>query len=112
MDLRDGTTGTFQFLANSPADEFTETAMKLEDVQVYLWFARFPVMHTRVVGDQHIVEFGDSRFSEPGRRMPAPFRFRLLFDANGKLVEEDWAEGTAGLRMKKSHMPATETKPE
>lgn len=112
MDLRDAPPSAFQFLPNSPADAFTQEAMNLADVQTYLWFARFPVMHTRVVGDQHVVEFGDSRFSEPGRRMPAPFRFRLLFDANGKLVEEDWAEGTAGLRMKKSHMPATETKPE
>ena len=112
FDLRNAPPASFQFLANSPPDAFTAEAMKLSDVQVYLWFARFPVIHSRAVGDQHVVEFADSRFMEPGQRMPAPFRFRLLFDPNGKLIEEDWAEGTAGLRMKKSHMPASETKPE
>jgi len=111
MDLRDKPPASFQFLADSPPDAFTAEALKLNDVQVYLWFARFPVMHSRAVGDLHLVEFGDSRFSEPGQRMPAPFRFRLLFDANGKLIEEDWAEGMAGFRVAKSRMPASETKP-
>jgi len=112
FDLRNAPPASFQFLANSPPDAFTAEAMNLSDVQVYLWFARFPVIRSRTVGDQHIVEFADSRFMEPGQRMPAPFRFRLLFDPNGKLIEEDWAEGTAGMRMKKSRMPESETKPE
>jgi membrane-bound metal-dependent hydrolase YbcI (DUF457 family) len=111
MDLRGKPPASFQFLADSPPDSFTAEALKLPDVQVYLWFARFPVMHSRAVGELHLVEFGDSRFSEPGQRMPAPFRFRLLFDSGGKLIEEDWAEGMAGFRVAKSRMPASETKP-
>ena len=109
--MRDSRVAAFQFLPDSPPDSFTAEALKLNDVQVYLWFARFPAMHSRAVGDLHLVEFGDSRFSEPGQRMPAPFRFRLLFDASGKLIEEDWAEGMAGIRRNKSRMPASETNP-
>jgi hypothetical protein len=110
FDLRDAPPAAFQFLGDSPPDAFTAEALKLPDVQVYLWFARFPVMHSRAVGDLHLVEFGDSRFSEPGR-MPSPFRFRLLFDSSGKLMEEDWDEGMAGLRTTKSRMPASENRP-
>jgi membrane-bound metal-dependent hydrolase YbcI (DUF457 family) len=110
FDLRDAPPSSFQYLADSPPDAFTAEAMKLPEVQVYLWFSRFYVMHSRAVGDLHIVEFGDSRFSEPGR-MPAPFRFRLLFDANGKLIEEDWAEGMPGFRKTKSRMPVSENRP-
>lgn len=112
FDLRDPPPASFQFLADSPPDTFTAAAMKLEDVQVYLWFARFPVIHSRLEAGQHVVEFGDSRFSEPGRRIPAPFRFRLIFDDSARLVEEDWAEGAAGMRVKRMHIPATETKPQ
>ncbi len=111
FDLRQPPPSSFQFLADSPPDQFIDAAMKLSDVQVYLWFARFPVIRSRAAGDEHVVEFGDSRFSEPGRRMPAPFRFRLYFDANAKLIEEDWAEGTAGMRMKKSHPGDREAEP-
>ena len=110
MDLRDAGDGAFQFLANSPPDAFTAEALQLPDVQVYLWFARFPVMHSRAVDGEHLVEFGDSRFSEPGQRMRAPFRLQLLFDSSGKLIEENWAEGMASLFKTKSHSPAPETR--
>jgi membrane-bound metal-dependent hydrolase YbcI (DUF457 family) len=105
FDLRQPPPSSFQFLADSPPNAFIDEAMKLHDVQVYLWFARFPVIRSRALGDEHLVELADSRFSEPRQRMPEPFRFRLLFDSSGKLLEEDWAEGAAGLRMKKARLP-------
>jgi len=73
----------------------------LPDVSVYLWFARFPVIHSREEDGEHVVEFGDSRFTDQGRRGPVPFRFRVVFDAQGKLVEEDWAEGVSGIRLRR-----------
>lgn len=101
FDLRDAAPPTFQFLADSPHDQYIAEAMNLPDVRTYLWFARFPVIHSHQEGEDHIVEFGDSRFSDQARRMPSPFRFRLVFDTSGKLLEEDWAEGASGLRMRR-----------
>jgi len=103
FDLRQPAPEWFQFLADSPPDPYIDAAMKLSDVQVYLWFARFPVIRSRLAGSEHVVELADSRFMERGQRLPAPFRFQLYFDADGKLVEEDWAEGTAGMRVRRTH---------
>ena len=103
IDLRDSSAPAFQFVADSPHDSYVNDAMNLPDAGLYLWFARFPVIRAHVDGENHVVQFGDSRFAEPGRRMPQPFRLTFVLNPEGQLVEEDWSEGAAGLRMRKIH---------
>ena len=87
----------------SPVD-YIEQARKLRDVQIYLWFARFPVW--RVVhreGNETAVEISDVRFfREDGPVAPADpqaakkrrriasrragFTFQIVFDAQGRIL--------------------------
>ncbi|MGA8266194.1 MAG: metal-dependent hydrolase [Candidatus Acidiferrales bacterium] len=101
FDLRDSAPPSFQFLADSPHDGYTAEAMNLPDARVYLWFARFPVIRSHLMGEDHVVEFSDSRFTDPGTKMPEPFRLRFVLKPDGQLVDEEWTEGAAGLRSKK-----------
>ncbi|MFZ0036906.1 MAG: metal-dependent hydrolase [Candidatus Acidiferrales bacterium] len=101
FDLRDSAPPSFQFLADSPHDGYTAEAMNLPDARVYLWFARFPVIRSHLMGEDHVVEFSDSRFTDPGTKMPEPFRLRFVLNPDGQLVDEEWTEGAAGLRSKK-----------
>ena len=96
--------------ADADALPYIEKAMKLRDVQVYLWFARFPVW--RVVpgdGDETAVEISDVRFfrerdpfaaSDPARgtRLArsragrAGFTFQIIFDAQGRVLSHGFKE--------------------
>ncbi len=97
------------FYADAQSLPYLEQVMKLRDVQVYLWFARFPVWH--VVpreGNQTAIEISDVRFfrerdpfgtdpprpggiaaSRPGR---AGFTFVILFDAHGRAISDGFKE--------------------
>jgi len=101
FDLRDSAPPVFQFLADSPHDIYMADAMNLPAARVYLWFARFPVIRSHLMGDDHVVEFSDSRFTDPGTKMPEPFRLRFVLNPDGQLVDEEWTEGAAGLRSRK-----------
>ncbi len=103
IDLRDAAAPAFQFVADSPHDSYVNEAMNLPDAQLYLWFARYPVIREHVEDENHVVQFGDSRFSEPGRRLPQPFRLTFVLNPAGRLIEEDWSEGASGMRTKKLH---------
>jgi len=94
---------TFHFFADSPPNGYLEAARQLPRVKTYLWFARFPVFrYTQSpdpgpvpaklgeAGSLHIIEIHDLRFFQLGRR-PAPFTFRVTFDAAGHVVEQGWA---------------------
>lgn len=101
-DLRDPKPPVFQFAADSPHDAYVNEAMNLPDARVYLWFARFPVIRAHAAGDNHVVDFSDSRFADPGRRLPEPFKLRFVLNPEGRLVEEEWSEGAAGLRSRRA----------
>lgn len=101
FDLRDPAPPSFQFLADSPHDAYVAEAMKLPDVGVYLWFARFPVIHSYAIGDTHAVEFGDSRFTDVAQHVRSPFPFRVMFDSSGNPIAEEWADGASGFRLRR-----------
>ena len=104
-----GIVETRRLYLNSQSLPLIEQAMKLRDVQVYLWFARFPVW--RVVPleeDETAVEITDLRFvreadpfaasdlkkskiavSRPGR---TGFTFEVLFDAKGQILSHGFKE--------------------
>ena len=50
------------FIPMRRSDRYVEEAKKLRDVQVYLWFARFPIWQVKKQQGQTIVEISDVRF--------------------------------------------------
>ena len=89
---------------------FMKEAMKLRDVQTYLWFARFPVW--RVVhpeGAATAVDITDVRFFREGDPFAAPdpphsksfvaqrprragFTFEVVFDTEGRVISHGFKE--------------------
>jgi membrane-bound metal-dependent hydrolase YbcI (DUF457 family) len=98
-----GKTESRVLYADAGSNHLIEEAKKLHDVQIYLWFARFPLWRVQPQGDQTIVKVTDVRFfrddSEAGddsaqqnnrsgglRINAAGFTFAIVFDANGNVV--------------------------
>lgn len=92
-----------QFYSDAQSGRFVEEAKKLRDVQVYLWFARFPIWYVSQQEGQTVVEISDVRFfreEEPGanaesRRLarsagtnPGGFTFEVVFNGGGHVVSE------------------------
>jgi membrane-bound metal-dependent hydrolase YbcI (DUF457 family) len=92
-----------QFYSDSPLDRYVAEAKKLHDVQVYLWFARFPVWRVLQENNQTIVDISDVRFFReehsvasvgsaqplrlPGiRPNPTGFTFEVVFSRDGQVV--------------------------
>jgi membrane-bound metal-dependent hydrolase YbcI (DUF457 family) len=98
FDLRDAEHPSFYFLPDSPPNPFIERALQLPDVQLYWQFARFPTIHGSDLGDDHIVDFGEHRFTNGSRRSPQPFSYRLVFDDAGAVIEEGWLQNGMFMR--------------
>jgi len=92
FDLRDPAPPPFYFVADSPPNGFVANAFRLSHVQLYWQFARFPTIHTSSVGNDHIVDFAEHRFTNGNRRAPQPFSYRVIFDDAGNLVAEGWLQ--------------------
>lgn len=92
-----------QFYSDPPPDRYVAEAKKLHDVQVYLWFARFPVWQEMQESGQTMLDVSDVRFFReddsvakvksgqplrlPGIRPNSTgFTFEVVFDANGRVV--------------------------
>jgi len=102
IDLRNSAPPDFHFIADSPPDEFTARALRLPEVQLYLQFARFPVMRTEIVDGHHAVQFGERRFVNPRGERPRPFTYQVVFDSSGNVIEEGWeSNGFLRRSMKK-----------
>jgi membrane-bound metal-dependent hydrolase YbcI (DUF457 family) len=87
-----------------------EEAMKLRDVQVYLWFARFPVWRiARREGNETVIEISDVRFFRGGDPIPVAdppasksfaaarsrrtgFTFEVVFDAQNRVISHGFKE--------------------
>jgi membrane-bound metal-dependent hydrolase YbcI (DUF457 family) len=99
-----------QFYTDAQSYELIEQARKLHDVQVFLWFARYPVWRVRQrEGKQTVLEISDVRFfrenvpdaastpqqSRGGSRIrprPAGFAFDVVFDAAGHIISHGFRE--------------------
>ncbi len=103
--LRDARAPEWEFHASSPPDETLKQAMKLPAVQTYLWFARFPVIHTAEQNGLRIADFLDLRFSVRKKGQEPPFTFRVKMNPLGEMVEEDWLVGATGVHLKRT-LPA------
>ncbi len=90
FDLRDASPPQFSFVADSPPNRYIAAAREQRDVGLYLWFSRFPTIHYSQQGSREIIDFSDARFFSRLRGEPAPFTFRVVLDADGRLIEEGW----------------------
>jgi membrane-bound metal-dependent hydrolase YbcI (DUF457 family) len=105
-----GAVETTQIYNDAQSSELIEQARKLRDVQVFLWFARYPVWRVQP-GEEHrtVLEISDVRFfrenvadvmadpqsptSAPRiRPRPAGFAFDVVFDATGRVVSHGFRE--------------------
>lgn len=104
---------TFQVLSGKPesaelylepnANRYIAEAKTLRDVQVYLWFARFPIWRLQRVNGETIAEVTDARFfrqtfqdgnddsrtARPSENTGANrtgFTFQVVFDAAGNVI--------------------------
>jgi len=101
--LPSGTIERTQFYATAKPDRFVDAAKKLRGVQVYLWFARFPVWRVEQRANSAVVDISDARFfrdydpeviaNAPGprgfagvRTNPNGFTFEVVFNGNGEIA--------------------------
>jgi membrane-bound metal-dependent hydrolase YbcI (DUF457 family) len=105
-----GAVESAQLYADAQSRDLIEQARKLRDVQVFLWFARYPVWRVRQrEGQQTVVEISDARFfrervpegmpdpqTSTGtpriRPSPAGFTFDVVFDAAGQIISHGFRE--------------------
>lgn len=105
-----GNVETTQFYIGAPSRDLIEKAKQLPDVQVYLWFARFPVWRVVPLKENRTaIEISDARFfreSDPFgdddppsrvgfpaiRARPAGFTFQIVFDAQKRVVSDGFKE--------------------
>jgi membrane-bound metal-dependent hydrolase YbcI (DUF457 family) len=80
----------YSYSPEATANIYIDKARALPEVQKVLWFDRFPVTRFHKEGDEAIVEILDKRFPQirPGR--PAPFTYRVRFDATGNVISQGW----------------------
>ena len=89
-----------QLYAEAGSDRFVAEAEQLRDVQVYLWFARFPIWKVTQREGRTVADVTDVRFfrgedsNDPqrpgdpaGTRANAPgFTFEVVFDSDGHVI--------------------------
>jgi membrane-bound metal-dependent hydrolase YbcI (DUF457 family) len=102
FSLADAQPAPFSYLADSPPGPVLSQALALPEVRTYLWFARFPVIRTRVESGVGIAEFIDVRFAMRHDQRVPPFTFRVLMDAQGKLLEDDWVVGATHWHLRRN----------
>jgi hypothetical protein len=80
----------YKFYPEAPDNKFIERARQLPEVQRVLWFARFPVIRFHPEGSDAVVEILDKRFPQIRPDHPAPFTYRVRFDAAGTVLSQGW----------------------
>ena len=111
FDLRNPEKPSFYLVPDSSPDPFIRRALELPEVQLYWQFARFPTIHTSDLGDDHIVDFSEHRFTNGNRRSPQPFSYRLVFDPAGALLEEGWLQNGMFMQLMRRMQPARKGPP-
>ncbi len=105
----DGVIESSQFYADAQSRKLIADARNLRDVQVYLWFARYPVWRVRQNDDQQtVVEISDARFFRENTSIeaaPTPrtssgsivrrrsgFTFDVIFNSAGQIISHGFRE--------------------
>ncbi len=105
-----GAVESTQLYADEGSRKYFEQARKLRDVQVFLWFARYPVWKvSQREGQQTVIEISDVRFfrehvpdtpADPQppagasgiRPRPTGFTFAVVFNPDGRIVSSGFKE--------------------
>jgi membrane-bound metal-dependent hydrolase YbcI (DUF457 family) len=104
-----GAVETTQFFADATDRNLIDEARKLHDVQVFLWFARFPVWRMRQRGNETVIGISDVRFfranvpeefADPAapkrsigiRPRRAGFTFEVVFNPERQIVSSGFRE--------------------
>jgi inner membrane protein len=69
--------------AKPDADRTVALAAQSREVQVYLWFARFPALNERVEDGRRILDYRDLRFAYPLRSRDTFGRLRVILSRDG-----------------------------
>lgn len=86
VNILDGSLPEFKVYSKGENNTYIDRTHNLEEVKLYKWFARFPVVTHKAIKELHIVEYFDLRFnSVPGRR---PFLLKIVMDDNGRVIEK------------------------
>ncbi len=80
----------YKFYPEAPSNSFIDRARQLPEIQKVLWFDRFPVTRFHKEGPDSVVEILDKRFPQIRPDRPAPFTYRIRFDAAGHVLAEGW----------------------
>jgi membrane-bound metal-dependent hydrolase YbcI (DUF457 family) len=109
FDLRDSQPPVFESTADSAPNRYIATARELPDVRRYLSFARFPMIHFEQLDGRNIVEFSDLRFFNRRSKRPSSFTFKVVFDSEGKVLEEGWTGALTYPHRQREDSPSTES---
>lgn len=102
FDLRAAGPAVFNYIPDSPPNEYIARAFQLPNVKLYWTFARFPSIHSFIDDGRPVVELGENRFQDGRRRSPQPFTYRVVFDHAGNVLEEGWlTNGMLQSRMRR-----------
>jgi membrane-bound metal-dependent hydrolase YbcI (DUF457 family) len=80
----------FSFFQDPPKNNYITIAENLPVVQLFLWFARFPVITYQTLGQTHVIEYLDLRFHTGYRR--TPFVLEIIMGPDGKVLEKGFAD--------------------
>jgi len=80
----------YRFYPDAPPNSYINAAMRLREVQVVLWFSRFPVTRFRKEGDAAVVEISDLRFPQIRPDRPSSFTYRVRFSPDGSVLSQGW----------------------
>jgi membrane-bound metal-dependent hydrolase YbcI (DUF457 family) len=82
----------YRFYPDAAPNSYIEAAKRLREVQIVLWFSRFPVTRFHKEGGDAIVEISDLRFPHVRPNRPASFTYRVRFSANGNVLAQGWVK--------------------
>lgn len=82
---------TYKYFPDAPGNRFIQLARELPAVQKVMCFDRFPVTRYHKEGPDSVVEILELRFPQVRTDRPAPFTYRVRFDAAGNVLSQDWA---------------------
>jgi len=111
FDLRNAGHPSFDFIPDSPPNPFIARALQLPEVQLDWQFARFPTIRGSDLGDYHIVDFSEHRFTNGSRRSTQPFSYRVVFDDAGAVIEEGWLQNGIFMQLMRQMQPARKATP-
>lgn len=80
----------FRAFPNGKANPYIRIADELEVIKLYRWFARYPVIRYKEMGNRHVVEYFDLRFNTSllGLGPRSSFVMEVVLDGRGRVLSQ------------------------